>query len=111
MITENIQNVYKNTINVAKNMKGYIRRTFIASFIKDKNISINMASSIFDISRQCIKKGTIELELGKEIKPDSETRGGKSVDKKFPDLADDINNIVKDWSQTDPKFKMEKKVC
>lgn len=109
MLTENIENVYKNIINSIKKMKGYSKRTSIAGFIKDTKISINKATTIFNHSYRYIKKGLNELELGKEIKLDFETRGRKPIEKKLPDLADDIKNIVQDWSQTDPKFKTEKR--
>lgn len=108
MITKRIEKVYKNLIICIKNKKGYDKRNSIASFMKDIKMSIYQGMIIFKSSFRYIKKCILEFEKGEEIKPEKETRGRKSVEKKYPNLASDIENILDEYSQTDPRFKSER---
>lgn len=108
MITENIEKIYKNTIIFIKKLKGYDKRQAIASFINDTQISLYCAVKVFSVSFNYLKKCILELKYGHEIKCKIETRGRKSVEKKYPGLKDDIVKLIDNYAQTDPRFKTEK---
>jgi hypothetical protein len=59
----------------------------------------------FNVSRDTIRKGFIELETGEPIKDNFCSRGRKKTSEKSPNLLDDIKEIVDIQSQIDPKFK------
>lgn len=108
MITKKLEKVYKETINYAKNLKGYAKRAYIAAFYVDHNLYIKQAQIIFNVSYRYVKKCLEEYKIKKEIKPQIETRGRKSVKVKYPNLANDIKSVIDNFSQTDPQFKSEK---
>ncbi len=59
----------------------------------------------FGVSRDTIRKGTVELESGIKIVDKFSERGRKAIEEYLPNLLDDIRDIVDPQSQTDPSFK------
>lgn len=108
MITQINDNVYKNMINNIKKQRGYEKRKSIAAFKMDIKVSISKLARMLEVSRKYIRKCLEEFSLNKELRPDIETRGRKSIDKKYSSLAEDIKNVIEDFSQIDPSFKTEK---
>ncbi len=55
--------------------------------------------------RKVIIKGTKELDSGFDCIDNFSGRGRKSIEEKFPNLLDDIKDIVEPASQCDPTFR------
>jgi hypothetical protein len=62
----------------------------------------------FNISRDTIRKGTIEIETGEEIEDKFKERGRESTLEKMPQLEGQIHEILASQSQIDPKFQTER---
>jgi len=62
----------------------------------------------FNISRDTIRKGTIEIETGEEILDKFDQRGRDSTLEKIPGLEAQIHEILSDQSQVDPKSQTDR---
>jgi len=62
----------------------------------------------FNISRDTIRKGTIEIETGEEIQDQFDQRGRVSTLEKMPELEAQLKEILSDQSQIDPKFQTDR---
>ena len=87
-------------------LKGSDRRIALArlSVVSGKG-GQSLVADEFKVSRTTIRKGHHELNSGFRIVDAFNARGRKPIEKKLPNLIEDIKNIVDSQSQTDPNFK------
>lgn len=120
VISEKTKNITKDMDTMIQNFylnfKGVLRETINKLTGSDKRIALAMtAESIgkggqsivareFQVSRDTIRKGSLELKTGIPIKDNFHARGGKKVEDKLPNLLQDIKDIIDAQSQTDPSF-------
>jgi len=70
-----------------------------------------LAESFLGWNRVTIRKGKNELDSGTEIVDRFHERGRKSSEHHYPNLLDDIRNIVNPVSQADPTFRSKRIYC
>lgn len=93
-------------IQVAKDMKGYERRIFMAQVVKMLGKGgQRQAERELGWDRKTIRKGMHELESGMHCIEAYCARGRKRSEEHLPHLLADIKAIVDSQSQTDPSFK------
>lgn len=110
IITQKILKNYKNITNNIKKLRGFQKRLAIGSLVSDLGgRCISSIAKILKVSRNTVNKGLKEYLTGIEIKCQVETRGKKSLDKKYPDLHIQIVEIIDEYSQINPTFKNEDK--
>jgi hypothetical protein len=62
----------------------------------------------FNVSRDTLRKGKIELQKGIRCEDAFNMRGRKKIENYLPNLMEDIKAILDSQSQTDPKFDSER---
>ncbi|MDJ0578035.1 MAG: ISAzo13 family transposase [Xenococcaceae cyanobacterium MO_234.B1] len=96
-------------IETAQKLKGHERRIFMA-----KVVSLlgpggqRQAESEFGWNRGTIRKGRKELSSGLRCADAFSCRGRHKVEKRLPNLLEDIKSIVDSQSQIDPSFKTQR---
>jgi hypothetical protein len=92
-----------NIIATAKVLRGHERRLFMARTAQSLgNGGQRRAEMEFGWSRVTIRKGMHELRSGIFCR---DAFGRLRVEKRLPKLLDDIREIAKGFSQTDPQFR------
>lgn len=95
-----------NIIETAKALRGPKRRLFMARTAQSLGIGgQRRAETEFGWSRVTIRKGMHELRSGITCCDAMSLRGRARAEEKLPDLLDDIREIAKGFSQTDPQFR------
>ncbi len=109
-ILQKIENCYKNLIESIKKCQNKEQKLImIGSLASDiGNRCISALSIIFNLSRITIRKAIRLFKNEIDYKLKIETRGRKSLIVKYPELKQDIENIIKDSLSVDPHFKSEK---
>ena len=102
-ILDNCKDIFIDSINKLKSSDRRIALAKVSKAIEKGGQRI--VAKVFNVSRDTIRKGTHELESGITIIDAYNARGRKKVEEKFPNLLEDINDIVDCQSQTDPNFK------
>ncbi len=109
-ILQKIENGYRNLIESIKKCQNKEQKLImIGSLAADiGNRCISALSMIFNLSRITIRKAIRLFKKEIDYKLKIETRGRKPLIEKYPDLKQDIENIIKDSLSVDPHFKSEK---
>src|SRR5450631_231169 len=95
-----------NLIETAKVLRGSDRRLFMARTAQSLGKGgQRRAETEFGWSRVTIRKGMHELRSGISCCDAFSLRGRARAEEKLPDLLDDIRDIAKGFSQTDPQFR------
>ena len=95
-----------NIIETAKVLRGHERRLFLARTAQALgNGGQRLAETEFGWSRVTIRKGMHELRSGITCCDALSLRGRARAEEKLPHLLDDIRDIAKGFSQTDPQFR------
>ena len=95
-----------NLIETAKTLRGHERRLFLARTVQALgNGGQRRAETELGWSRVTIRKGMHELRSGINCCDAFALRGRARVEEKLPGLLDDIREIAKGFSQTDPQFR------
>ena len=97
------KDIFKEALN---KLKGSDRRVALArvSVVMGRGGQSFVAKE-FNVSRDTIRKGNHELITGITIVNAFNARGRHAIEKKLPNLIEDMKNIVDSQSQTDPNFK------
>ena len=96
-------------IETAKTMTGTVRRLFMARSVKMLGCGgAQRAEAELGWNRGTIRKGRHELESGLTCIDNFSARGRKRAEEHWPKLEQDIREIVKPQSQTDPSFKTKR---
>ena len=98
---------FKNTlIETARTLRGHERRLFMARTVRSLGDGgQRRAETEFGWSRVTIRKGMHELRSGITCCDAFSFRGRTRAEEKLPNLLDDIRDIAKGFSQTDPQFR------
>lgn len=98
---------FKATITeTAQALRGHDRRLFMARTTRSLgNGGQRRAEVEFGWSRVTIRKGMHELRSGIACHDAYSARGRARTEEKLPRLLDDIRDIAKGFSQTDPRFR------
>jgi hypothetical protein len=95
-----------NLMETAKVLRGSDRRLFMARTAQSLGKGgQRRAETEFGWSRVTIRKGMHELRSGITCCDALSLRGRSRAEQKSPDLLDDIRDIAKCFSQTDPQFR------
>jgi hypothetical protein len=95
-----------NIVETAKTLRGPDRRLFMARTVQSLGKGgQRRAETDFGWSRVTIRKGMHELRTGITCHDAVALRGRARAEEKLPDLLDDIRDIAKGFSQTDPQFR------
>lgn len=95
-----------NIIETARVLRGHERRLFMARTVHALGSGgQRRAETEFGWSRVTIRKGVHELRSGIACCDALALRGRARAEEKLPRLLDDIRNITKGFSQTDPQFR------
>jgi hypothetical protein len=95
-----------NIIETAKVLRGHERRLFMARTTQALGEGgQRRAEADFGWSRVTIRKGMHELRSGITCCDAFSWRGRARSDEKLPNLLNDIRDIAKGFSQTDPQFR------
>src|SRR5437870_12330258 len=93
-------------IRTAKDIKGAVRRLFMARTVKALGPGgQRQAECELGWDRSTIRKGMHELDSGITCLDSFSIRGRKRAETKLPNLLNDIKALVDGQSQTDPQFK------
>lgn len=102
-LTKGFKVLLKDT---AKQLKGSIRRIFMARTVKELGRGGQCkAERELGWNRQTIRKGQRELESGMAQPDNFSARGRKKAEEHLSHLLDDIRAIVEPTSQADPTFR------
>lgn len=86
-------------------LKSSDRRIILASLSKEYGYGgDSYVAAEYNIGRDTLRKGRIELETGTRINDAFNKRGRNKTDFYLPNLNNDIKDIIDSQSQTDPKF-------
>ena len=95
-----------NIIETAKVLRGHERRLFMARTTQSLGDGgQRRAETDFGWSRVTIRKGMHELRSGITCCDALSLRGRARSEEKLPNLLNDIRDIAKSFSQTDPQFR------
>jgi hypothetical protein len=95
-----------NMIETAKVLRGHERRLFMARTTQSLGEGgQRRAKAEFGWSRVTIRKGMHELRSGITCCDAFSLRGRMRSEEKLPNLLNDIRDIAKSFSQTDPQFR------
>jgi len=109
MIKESIEDVKHLFDNILDKLSSGDRRRAAAEIANEYGPGgQTYVSKEFHIGRDTIRKGTIEIETGVEIKDQFDQRGRKSTLEKTPELESQLHQILGPQSQIDPKFQTER---
>jgi len=106
-IYEKCKLIFKKVIT--ENLNGLEKREVCANIAKEIGRGgQSFVAKEFNIGRDTIRKGLHELESDVKCKDAFNMRGRKKCTDKLPNLTTDIKEIVKDYSQVDPKFQTDR---
>ena len=95
-----------NLMETARVLRGHERRLFMARTVQSMgNGGQRRAEAEFGWSRVTIRKGMHELRSGISCWDACSFRGRARAEEKLPGLLDDIRDIARGFSQTDPQFR------
>lgn len=105
-ILQKLENGYSNLIKKCENKEQKL--LMIGSLAMDIGEGcISSLAKVFCLSRQTIRKA-IKLSIGQiSYKPILETRGRKKLTEKFPEIKQDIKNIISTYLSIKPELKDE----
>ena len=87
-------------------MTGSEKRIYLADIAKRLGYGgMKLVCDHFGINFRTLQKGMDELDSGNRIIDAFDKRGRNGVEIHFPNILDDIKNIVDMESQTDPRFE------
>ena len=90
----------------ARTLTGHQRRLFVAEVtLRLCQGKARQAEEQFGWGRETIGKGLLEIQQGIEIVDNFCARGRKRFEDRYPQLAEDIREIVEPKTQTDPELK------
>lgn len=105
-LTDSLKNLLNET---AFQLKGAARRRFMAQTVLELGIGgQSVAERELGWNRRTIRKGMHELTSGITCVDNYSARGRKSIEKRLPQLLEDIKTLVDTQSQTDPSFKTQR---
>lgn len=91
------------------NLKGSSKRMFLGQLAIDIGYGgQSLVSKTLDVTRNTISKGIEEVKTGIAIEDKFYERGKKPLEKTHPKLIADIDKILDNASQIDPKFTSER---
>lgn len=100
------KNFIKTCKETAKKLTGSDRRAFQAKItIEFLGGNLRKGEAIFGWGRQVVALGIKEVESGYVCYVEIHKRGDKKTEEKWPDLEQDIRELVEPHSQVDPKFR------
>lgn len=103
MLTEKVK---ATILDAAKKLTGPEKRAFMAKVTEDYfDSSARKAETYLGWNRETIKKGQKERETGIVCLDNYQGRGRKKTEEKLPLLENDIESLVDNVSQADPKFQ------
>lgn len=96
-------------IETAKSLHGSERRLFLARTVQAFGPGgQRTAETLLGWNRQTIRKGLHELHSGITCWDAFSCRGRLRAEERLPDLLDDLRDLVKAQSQTDPRFRTQR---
>ncbi len=96
-------------VETAQKLKGHERRIFMAKVVRLLGPGgQRQAESELGWNRGTIRKGRKELSSGLCCADAFSSRGRHKVEKRLPNLLEDIKSIVDSQSQIDPSFKTQR---
>ncbi|QFS52127.1 transposase [Nostoc sphaeroides CCNUC1] len=99
----------KLLIETASQLFGAAKRKFMASTVQGLGLGgQRLAESELGWNRDTIRKGIRELESGITCVDNMSGKGRYKAEEHFPNLLEDIKNIVDSQSQIDPSFKSQR---
>src|SRR6202165_2235711 len=102
-LTEEVKSLLLNT---AKDLKGSVRRRFMARTVQALGEGgQRQAERELGWNRGTIRKGMHEVERGIVCEDAFALRGRKRSEENLPHLLNDLTAIVDSQSQTDPQFR------
>ncbi len=95
-----------NIVKTAGALRSHQRRLFMARTVQSLGRGGQRCAEVeFGWSRVTIRKGMHELRSGIACHDAFVARGRARAEEKLPTLLDDIRDIAKGFSQTDPQFR------
>jgi hypothetical protein len=95
-----------NLTETAKALRGHDRRLFMARTVRSLGKGGQRRAELeFGWSRVTIRKGMHELRSGIACHDAFSARGRARTEERLPRLLDDVRDIAKGFSQTDPQFR------
>ncbi len=109
IIAEKLNNRYKNQIeNIKKEKNRNTKLKLVGALVADVGgRCIQAISKVTGCCRAYIKKAYLFFIGGCHEKTKQETRVRKRVEKKFPEIINQVKEIVSNYESTDPHFKTE----
>ena len=93
-------------IETASLLKGSDRRIFMARVVKSFGPGgQRLAEHELGWNRGTVRRGLRELERGRPFRDKFDKRGRKPVEKRLPNLLNDIKDVVENLNETDPVFQ------
>ena len=109
MIDESINDVKHLFEKLLGQLSGGDRRRAAAEIAMEYGMGgQTFVSKEFNISRDTLRKGMLEIETGEVIEDKFNERGRKSTLEKLPQLEEQLRHILDSQSQIDPKFQTER---
>lgn len=107
IISEKLENDYKNVVKNIKNMSNGIERDLaIGALVSDLgDRCINAVSKAIGVCREKVKSCHEIFINGKQIS--IELRGRKKITDKYPNLTNDIEKVIEKYKNVDSHFKTE----
>ena len=105
-LADDVTKVLRET---AATLTGYERRLFMARTVRDLFGGVlNRAVRALDWDDRTLRKGTHELRTGMECLDGRSGTGRPPAEVRFPNLLQDLRDIVDGQSQTDPRFQTQR---
>lgn len=105
-LTDSLKSLLKETAN---QLKGAARRRFQAQTVMSLGYGGQLlAQKELGWDRNTIRKGIKELISGITCVDNTTARGRYKAEERFPNLLEDLKNLVDSQSQTDPSFKSQR---
>jgi len=96
-------------IEVVNKLKSSDRRISLAKIAEQYGYgSKTLIAKEFNVGRDTIRKGMLELKTNKPIEDAHNKKGRKNILHKLPNFYNDIQEILESQSQIDPKFQSER---
>ena len=112
-ISQKLENSYKNQIENIKNEKNYISRIRqVGALVLDVGgRCISAIAKAIGSCRKYVKKCANIVKNKLLIKSNKNKCGRRKITDKYPNLKQDIKQIMDNNAYTDPHFETEKLIC
>jgi hypothetical protein len=95
--------------DAAKNLKGSVRRKFMAGIVKSLGRGgLSYCARELGWDPKTMRKGCQELESGVDLPERPKNPGRKRTEERLPALIEDLKQILDGQSQTDATFRSER---